>query len=150
MDVVKEQQATLELLQYGVDLAGHRRFRNVTPHVYLTGALKPHYGPSGGREKPTEDDAVFCHRFVIDTALVVKRNAKPRDFDPEPNSGKNVTIAQDCDLHEWPEPSAAVFRQAKTGEVLPGSGHWPQLNGPFVAVVDDGEVAWVFGEFVEG
>lgn len=78
-DVLGEHQNQLNIRMYGISLAEYHRFKFITPivHMFCGGNLEVTFTRSG-EELDTLENAQFCLRFVIDTALLVQQKPTAR------------------------------------------------------------------------
>ena len=145
-------QGLLGLAARGVDLASYDKFTMLAPRVSFTLNGRPHFGLRTLTPEPAWEDARFCIDFVVDAALALgeSRLSTPRsDTEPEPR----VTVTTPCNLVVYPtDDDLEVIREVEPGEelALPPAGRLHPNNNPeFVAVIQDGDVAYVRRDCVE-
>lgn len=142
-EVIEEQQAQLDLIMLGINLADYTRFKRYTPivHLSMAGTLQILYGGFGKQIEPNKETALFCHRFVIDTILIMKANQLPPQF-PVRESKRKVRVYKKCPIIVWPCENPEIIRYAEEGEVL--IGRTKNLDkSEYVAIIQDGDDAYL-------
>ena len=113
----------------------------------MTGALSTDWD-FGSTADPTKEDTEFCIAFVIDSALRIGANHRREDIPISVVSGGKVEATDTTVVTVYPKDDSEVIRSVSAGEKLMiVSGHVPQAEG-FIAVFQDGEVAFVPVEHV--
>ena len=145
----EEVNKSVDLLSHGLDIMAYWRFSHLTPGVSesMTGALSTDWD-FGSTADPTKEDTEFCIAFVIDSALRIGANHRREDIPISVVSGGKVEATDTTVVTVYPKDDSEVIRSVSAGEKLTiVSGHVPQAEG-FIAVFQDGEVAFVPVEHV--
>ena len=151
---LERQRADLVLLLAGADLSGYRRFRRLAPTVEVAGdgslevADGGGSGGSGGGGEPTLEDATFCHDFVLETLLALRRENPPGPRSAAGRTDVVLRAVRATAIRVTPSDDGEEIRHVSSGEVLKThragearSGHLP--------IVVDGDPAWVPQDAVE-
>ena len=138
------------LMARGVDMGAYDKLAAIAPHPMLmaNGLLQFHEGPA--HSPPTADDVRFCIDTVIDSALALRSN-RPPAWQRHRTPSTELTVTCGAEIVVFPDAtSPEVIRQATQGEILETS---PQsrlvLDGHYVAVLQDGDVAYISEHCVE-
>jgi hypothetical protein len=111
-EIVLEQQAQLNLIMNGINLANYRRFQRCVPTVQLTMAGIYHVVYLGGRGQlePSLENALFCHNFVIEAILLMKANKLPSRYPDQKPVRKFKVIQRSQEIAVFPKlKRAPVF-----------------------------------------
>ena len=148
--IIDDQQSQLDLIILGINLAEYRRFKRYTPVVHLTmaGTFEIVHGGYGAPVTPNKEMALFCHRFVIDAILTMKANQLPSQYPPKDGKRK-FRILKKSAIIVWPCDNPEVIRYAEEGETLSGSEQRHDKS-EYIAIFQDGDIAYISKDFVEG
>ena len=136
----------LDLSTHGVDLADYDRFKVFTPGVSFALNGSMHFGMGHGAETSSED-VRFCIDFAVEAALAL--GGRQQDAGSAP-VGPAARVIRECSVVVMPRAEdAEVIRKATTGEVLGVAENTGFHGAGFVAVDQDGDVAYVPAECVE-
>ena len=138
------------LLSMNLDLVAYKHFGNMTPIVNMTMNKEFHTAWMFNRTNLTKKDSRFCIDFVIDTALRIDELVETF------GSGKffevigKAKVKKDCKVRVYNSSDAEVIRTAESGENLDiVTGIRIPENRNFVAVLQDGEAAFVSSDDIE-
>ena len=108
----------------------------------MTGVLTTDWD-FGSTPNPTKDETEFCIDFVIDSTLRIGANHRREDIPISMVSIGQVEVADDSAVRVYPEDDSEVIRSVSAGDKLTVvSGNVPQAEA-FIAVFQDGDVAFV-------
>lgn len=145
----EELHRDLDFLRHGVDIIAYWRFVALTPKVALslTGSMSIVW-EAGAAPKPTKENAELCIDFVVDSALQIGvGHVQERVWRGLARIGQ-VKATGDSELRVYPRDDAEVIRSVLAEETLDVvSGHLPRAED-FVAVVQDGEAAFISADRV--
>ena len=143
--------ARMDLMTRGIDVRAFDRFTALTPHTNLT-ATGTLTSVSAAGAVHSKADARFCIDFAVEAALALRESRHSQST--ESQSGKHATVKSPCEIVVHPtvpvgEPE--VIREADIGEDLPmsGQGRRHDTGDDFVAVLQDGDVAYVRRDCVD-
>ena len=145
----EEVNKSVDMLSHGLDIMAYWRFSHLTPRVAtsMTGVLSTTWDV-GSSPEPTKEETEFCIDFVIDSALRLGANHISEDTPISAVSGGTVEATDATVVRVYPKDDSEVIRSVAAGEKLTVvSGHVSQVEG-FIAVVQDGEAAFVPAEHV--
>ncbi|TET44871.1 hypothetical protein E3J62_09155 [candidate division TA06 bacterium] len=133
---------------HGINMAEYARFRAVTPGVSLSVAHTCYFW--GGNEAAyTKENAEFCVRFVIDSALQIDRTRFyiPSGFD---SRTRKVRVIKDgAEIILCPVPNdVELIRLAGKGEVLERYYGNREREG-WIEIFQDDDLAYIKGSDVE-
>ncbi len=142
-EIIEDHHSQLNLIMVGVNLADYRRFKRYAPIVNLTiaGTFRIAYGGFGERIDPTNETALFCHRFVIDAILTMKANQLPPRF-PIRESKREFRVTKKCSIIVYPSEAPEIIRYADAGEILLGRAKNDDKSN-YVAIIQDGDEAYI-------
>lgn len=146
-DILAQQQSQLDLIFHGINLADYRRFQRFTPTVHLSDAGTYSVINFSSGELPTRDFVLFCHRFVIEAILLIKKNQLPSRF-PFHKPSRKLRVIKKCDIIVWPCNDPEIIRQAEVGEILLGRLGKFDKSG-YNAILQDDDEAYVSSDAVE-
>lgn len=145
--IIEDQQSQLDLIMLGINLADYRRFKRCTPTVHLTMAGTFEIVRGFGRPvEPTTENALFCHRFVIDSILIMKANRLPSRY-PLRESKRKYQVVKRGAIIVWPGENPEVIRYAEKGETLEGSTQNRDRSN-YIAIIQDGDDAYIEKDLV--
>ncbi len=138
------------LLSMNLDLVAYRHFEKTTPIVHLTMNKEFYTAWMSNRINLTKKDSRFCIDFVIDTALKIDELVETFRSEKSFEVVRKAKAKKDCKVRVYNSSDAEVIRIAESGENLDVvTGFRIPENGNFVAVLQDGEAAFVSSEDVE-
>ena len=113
----------LDLMMQGVDIVDYRRFRELTPTVFISDKNtivmtdERSFGEDRNRSK---DNAYFCIDFVIESALIILSNRSRRSrYDYSEERLTRAVVEHECVLVVHPsEDPPEVIRVVSVGETL--------------------------------
>lgn len=140
----------MRLMARGVDMGAYDKLIAIAPRPILmaNGLVRFRDGPAPGT--PTADDVRFCIDTVIDAALALRINRPP----PAERSGApptKLSVTREAEVIVDPDAeSPEIIRRAREGESLEASSR-PRLplDGDYVAILQDGDIAFVSKHCVE-
>lgn len=154
-DNIISTRRRLDLFTRGVDVASYDRFLTLTPRLRVSfwGEIEQ-VGQAAA--DATNEVARFCIDFVVDSALALRdsRVLRPRRSTHDSNETR-VRVKTCCDIVATTGPGTPeVIREAQPGEELlvvsTKSFRFRNANHEFVCVEEDGDVAFVSKNCIEG
>ena len=153
VEYIEPIRIRLDLFARGIDVAAYDRFRVLAPlyHPNVAGVSDDSTAPIG---EPTWEDVRFCIDFVVDSTLAIRdsRTGRPhRDV----TDGGRALVKTRCEIVVNPTSgSPEVIRMAEPNERLfvtsePRNPWHRHPHRGFVAITQDGDVAYVRRECVE-
>jgi hypothetical protein len=141
--LVLDQQAQLNLIMNGINLANYRRFQRCVPIVQLTMAGTYHvvYLGDRGQLEPSLENALFCYNFVIDAILLMKANKLPSRY-PAQDPVRKFKVIKECRIIVWPGDDQEIIRSTEVGEIL-YARHERNDKAGHIAIILDGDDAFV-------
>ena len=147
-EIVADHQVKLNLISDGISLSDYRLFQKYTPNVNLSeaGTYEVIYLAFGQPIEPTQEIALFCHRFAIDAILIMKTNQLPPRF-PIIEAKRKLRVTKECTIIVWPCEDPEIIRYAEEGEIVIGRAeHFDKSN--YIAIVQDDDSAYIEGDGV--
>ena len=140
----------VQLLSMNLDLVAYSHFNSITPIVHMTMTNKFHTAWTFDGNNLTKKDSRFCIDFVIDTTLQINKLAETFGLEQQFKIVGEAKAKKDCAVRVYSSNDAEVIRTARSGENLDiVTGFRIPENGNFVAVLQDGEAAFVSSDDVE-
>jgi hypothetical protein len=137
----------LDWLSIRVDREGLRQFDDLTPTVNIAASGKLWPNETRSRES-TEADAVFCCNFVLDTVLKLQNRYQPETrFDGAWRRFRVETSAPI--VLPWDDATTEVIRETEVGEILLSYATANRDRLGMIAVLQDGETAYISADAVE-
>lgn len=147
-EILADHQAKLNLIADGISLSDYRLFQRYTPNVNLSdaGTFEVVYMAFGQPVEPTQEIALFCHRFAIEAILLMKTNQLPPRFSIIEGKRK-FRVTQKCPIIVWPCEDPEIIRYVEEGETLIGGAeHFDKPD--YVAIIQDDDNAYIKGDGV--
>lgn len=146
---IERHEQEIDILIYGINLAEYKRFQFITPHINVfTGGSFEIVKRSD--DFNTLENALFCLRFVIDSALLVEQNRIPDKLEifHEGKLPRYKVIKQSPILTGKICQDPEHIRNADTDEILTGYFKNHNISG-YVAILQDDEIAYIEENAVE-
>ncbi len=142
-EIVLDQQAQLNLIMNGINLANYRRFQRCVPVVQLTDAGTYHVSTLGdrGQMEPSLENALFCYNFAIDSILLMKANKLPSMY-PFQEPVRKFKVVKKSPIIVWPGDGQEIIRHTEIGEIF-SARHERNDKAEHVAIIFDGDDAFV-------
>lgn len=142
-EIVLKQQAQLDLIMDGINLANYRRFQRCVPAVLLTmaGTYEVVYSRNLGQLESSLENALFCYNFVIEAILLMKANKLPSTY-PEQEPVRKFKVIEGGSIRVGPGDEREIIRSAEVGEILPARDERYDKEG-YTAIILDGDDAFV-------
>ena len=141
---IRTLHARVDLLSRGVDMAEFDHFASLTPLTTVNrhGGVRQHARP--GAANRSRQDARFCIDFAVDSALALRASRPPmREVRTRPEQ-ERVRVTRACEILVDPgSESQEVVRVAAPGEELAVSPWRYSQRAGHVAVLDDGDIAYL-------
>lgn len=143
-EIVTENQVKLNLIADGISISDYRIFQRYAPNVNLSEAgtyevICPAFGQP---IEPTQEIALFCHRFAIDSILIMKANQLPPRFPTIEEAKRKLRVTKKCPIIVWPCEDPEIIRYAEEGEILVGRAERFDKSD-YIAIVQDGDDAYI-------
>lgn len=146
---IERHEQEINILIYGINLAEYKRFQFITPHINVfTGGSFEIIKRSD--DFNTLENALFCLRFVIDSALLVEQNRIPDKMEMlhEGKLPRYKVVRQSPILTGKIRQDPEHIRDAEIDEIL--TGYFKSHNiGGYVAILQDDEIAYIEENAVE-
>ena len=141
--IIQDQRSQLDLIMLGINLADYRRFKRYAPIVHLTmaGTFEIVHGGFGNPVEPTKENALFCHRFVIDAILIMKANQLPSQY-PSREIKRKFRVVKKGAIIVWPCENPEVIRYAEEGETLISCTQ-NRDKSDYITIIQDGDDAYI-------
>lgn len=142
-ELVLDQQAQLNLIMNGINLANYRRFQRCVPVVQLSvaGTYSVFYLWDRGQMEPSLENALFCYNFVIDAILLMKANKLPSRY-PGQKPVRKFEVIKEGPIIVWPGDDQEIIRSTEIGEIL-YARHERSDRADHIAIILDGDDAFV-------
>ncbi len=146
----EKQQNDIDILMYGINLADYKRFQFFATGISFAraGNFILHRHSNYREQYMNYENALFCNRFVIDAALLMKQNELPPSrlhcFRSE--HYKNFRVLRKSVIIVYPSEKIEVIREAEVGEILEGNG---EHNNGYISILQDDEDAYIIMDAVE-
>jgi len=142
-ELVLGQQAQLNLIMNGINLADYRRFQRCVPIVHLTmaGTYRVVYLGGRGQLEPSLETALFCFNFVIDAILIMKANKLPSKY-PDQEPVRKFKVIKESPIIVWPGNDQEIIRFTEIGEIL-YARHERSDKAGYITIILDGDDAFV-------
>jgi len=138
----------LELMSSGIDLLDYKRFKDMTPAIYLTAANTIH-AVYHRQKHVTSEDALFCCAFAVRTALKLQEEYRPDRWDSSRYT-RRFEVIKSGPIVVWPaekEDEAEVIMTVEPGQQLIGYfDSYDKQN--YTAVLQDDDCAFISKECV--
>ena len=140
----------VRLMARGVDMGAYDKLTTIAPRPILMANGPVRFRDRPARGSPTADDVRFCIDTVIDAALALRSNRPP----PVKRSAApptKLSVSRETEVIVDPDAaSPEIIRRAGQGETLEAySRSRLPLDGDYVAILQDGDVAFVSKHCVE-
>ncbi len=138
----------VRLMARGVDMGAYDKFSAIAPRptIMASGLIRFHGNLARG--SPTADNVRFCIDTVIDSTLAMRSNRPPARNRAETTE---LRVIRNTDVIVYPATtSPEIIRPVLPGEILRTPSR-PRLllDGDYVAILQDGDVAYVSRHCVE-
>lgn len=150
VSVLEDHENQLNMLTYGINLAEYHRFKGYVPHVNISDTGRIMEVVYEYSVDDSFDVALFCLRFVIETALLVQQNRIPdRSEDYYKEKFLRYRVMQKTPIFITPNSVNPEFvREAEAGEILIGYFDSHNIKG-HLAILHDDEIAYIQEDAVE-
>ena len=138
----------LDLMMQGVDIVDYRRFRELTPTVYISDKntiVVTGERPLREELHPSREDAYFCIDFVVESALMILSNrpkGPPEDYSED--RMMSSVVEHECELVVHPsEDPPEIIRVVSEGEMLSVIRASCESHPDYAVVLQDGDTFYV-------
>lgn len=113
---LNDQTDKMEMIVNGVSLPDYRKFMAMTPYISFYNSGQIHQHKMKMRVIPQREEAQFCIRFVLESALVMKeKNDYPIRGGPLMGN-QNVKVTRDCSLRIFPGEDQEILLNIKKND----------------------------------
>ena len=143
----------LDLMMQGVDIVDYRRFRELTPTVYIsdknTIVMADEY-PLREDRQPSKQSAHFCIDFVIESALMILSNRPNRSrYDNSEERWTSAVVEDECELVVHPsEDPPEIIRVVSKGETLSVISARCESHPDYAEVLQDEDTSYVLNNCI--
>ncbi|NTW54051.1 MAG: hypothetical protein HGB15_04690 [Chlorobaculum sp.] len=140
-EILAEHELEIDILKYGFDYSEYSLFKSITPTIHLSAINTFISVHRSLNNECTLENAQFCLRFVIDSAL--RLQSLPKISNGYSRAKTAYQVINDSDIIVYPSSQdVEIIRKAQKDEVLYGHPFYSQKDD-YCAIVQDDECAYI-------